>query len=100
MPAMPRVWRLAVKSSSNMRRIAFLGEAPTTATFLKPRLADPGSAHEEVSWVVPAHEASAKRERAAALSRVVVLSFMESVPPVSWAAGWKHAHAGPGPRRR
>src|SRR5436190_8021145 len=66
-----------------MRRVADLGVAPTTAIFLKPRFAAAGSDHEDVSCVVAAHDASAAIERAAMVSRVVVLSFMESIPPLS-----------------
>src|SRR5262245_17145063 len=94
---MPRDCRFFAKSSSYMRRTALLGVAPTTATFLKPRFAAAGSAHWDVSWVVAAHDASATSERAARVSRVVVLSFMESVPPLPGQPDGRMRMPGPEP---
>jgi hypothetical protein len=60
-----------------MRRVAEFGDAPTTTTFLKPRPAAAGSAHEVVSWEVAAHEVSESNASAATPSRAEVLNVME-----------------------
>src|SRR5258705_6049018 len=74
---MPRARKSAAKVSSNMRRVADFGVAPTTTIFLKWRSCAAGSAHDEVSWVDAAHEVRAARHSDAMPSRVGLLRFMD-----------------------